>query len=169
MTAMDEGTATRPTTETESVESLRHRGRPEIESTLHTVWIHKQAIAEKRAPLRITLGAAPGVGKTYAMLSEGQRRHGRGSEVVIGVVETYDRPKTKALVEGLEVVPPKTIEYRGVLLEEMDTEAGQLRHPERRSVRDELAHTNVPGVRRAKRWEDVLDILAELESRSSLP
>ena len=95
MTAMDEGTATKPTTETESVESLT--GRPEIESTLHTVWTHKQAVAEKRAPLRIYLGAAPGVGKTYAMLSEGQRRHERGSEVVIGVVETYDRPKTKAL------------------------------------------------------------------------
>ncbi len=158
MTAMDEGTATTPTIETESVESLT--GRPEIESTLHTVWTHKQAIAEKRAPLRIYLGAAPGVGKTYAMLSEGQRRRERGSEVVIGVVETYDRPKTKALLEGLEVVPPTAIEYRGVTLQEMDAEAVIRRHPETALV-DELAHTNAPGVRRAKRWEDVLDILAD--------
>ena len=158
MTAMDEGTATEPTIETESVESLT--GRPAIESTLGTVWTHKQAVAEKRAPLRIYLGAAPGVGKTYAMLSEGQRRRERGSEVVIGVVETYDRPKTKAILEGLEVVPPTAIEYRGVTLQEMDAEAVIRRHPETALV-DELAHTNVPGVRRAKRWEDVLDILAD--------
>ncbi len=158
MAAVDEGTATQPTTEMESVESLT--GRPAIESTLGTVWTHKQAIADKRAPLRIYLGAAPGVGKTYAMLDEGQRRLERGSQVVIGVVETYDRPKTKALVAGLEVVPPKKLEYRGVVLLEMDTEAVILRHPDLALV-DELAHTNVPGVRRAKRWEDVLDILAE--------
>ncbi|MGZ8652136.1 MAG: sensor histidine kinase KdpD [Actinomycetota bacterium] len=155
---MDEGTATRPTTEMESVESLV--GRPAIESILGTVWTHKQAVADKRAPLRIYLGAAPGVGKTYAMLDEGQRRLERGSQVVIGVVETYDRPKTKALAEGLEVVPTKTIEYRGVLLQEMDTDAVIRRHPDLALV-DELAHTNVPGVRRAKRWEDALDILAE--------
>jgi two-component system sensor histidine kinase KdpD len=158
MTPMDEGTTTRPPTETESVESLT--GRPEIESTLGTVWTHKQAVTEKRAPLRIYLGAAPGVGKTFAMLSEGKRRLDRVCEVVIGVVETYDRPKTKALLEGLEIVPPKRIEYRGVVLEEMDTEAVIQRHPDVALV-DELAHTNVPGVRRAKRWEDVLDILAD--------
>ncbi len=79
---------------------------------------------------------------------------------MIGVVETYDRPKTKALLEGLEIVPPKRIDYRGVVLEEMDTEAVIRRHPDVALV-DELAHTNVPGVRRAKRWEDVLDILAD--------
>ena len=159
MTAMDEGTATKPTTETESVESLT--GRPEIESTLHTVWTHKQAIAEKRAPLRIYLGAAPGVGKTYAMLSEGQRRHERGSEVVIGVVETYDRPKTKALARGTGGrAARRRSSTEGVTLQEMDTEAVIRRHPEIALV-DELAHTNVPGVRRAKRWEDVLDILAD--------
>ena len=158
MTAMDEGTATQPTIETESVESLT--GRPAIESTIGTVWTHKQAVAEKRASLRIYLGAAPGVGKTFAMLSEGQRRRERGSEVVIGVVETYDRPKTKALVNGLEGVPPRRIDYRGVVLQEMDTDAVIRRHPELALV-DELAHTNVPGVRRAKRWEDVLDLLAD--------
>ena len=158
MAPVDEGTAAQPTIEMESVESLT--GRPAIESTLGTVWTHKQAIADKRAPLRIYLGAAPGVGKTYAMLDEGQRRLERGSQVVIGVVETYDRPKTKALVTGLEVVPPKKLDYRGVVLLEMDTEALILRHPDLTLV-DELAHTNVPGVRRAKRWEDVLDILAE--------
>ena len=79
---------------------------------------------------------------------------------MVGIVETYDRPKTKALVEGLELVPPRRIEYRGVVLQEMDTDAVILRHPDLALV-DELAHTNVPGVRRAKRWEDVLDILAE--------
>ncbi len=158
MTAMDEGTATQPTTETESVESLA--GRPAIESALRTVWTHKQAVADKRAPLRIYLGAAPGVGKTYAMLDEGQRRLERGSQVVIGVVETYGRPKTKALAEGLEVVPPVAIEYRGIVLQEMDTDAVIRRSPDVALV-DELAHTNVPGVRRAKRWEDVLDIVAE--------
>lgn len=88
---------------TESVESLT--GRPAIEPALATVWTHKQAAIDKRAPLRIYLGAAPGVGKTYAMLSEGQRRRERGSEVVVGI-ETYERPKTQEILEGLEVVPP---------------------------------------------------------------
>ena len=157
MDRMDE-TTTETSGGSESVESLT--GRPAIQPTLGTVWTHKQASAEKRAPLRIYLGAAPGVGKTFAMLSEGQRRRDRGSEIVVGIAETYDRPKTRAILQGLEIVPPRSIEYRGVSLPEMDTEAVISRRPELALV-DELAHTNVPGMRRAKRWEDVLDILAE--------
>ena len=108
---------------------------------------------------RIYLGAAPGVGKTYAMLSEGQRRRGRGADVVAGFVESYGRPLTKELINGLEVIPRKTVDYRGRRLEEMDLDAVLRRRPEVALI-DELAHTNVPGSgRHGKRWQDVLDIL----------
>jgi two-component system sensor histidine kinase KdpD len=141
-----------------SVESLA--GRATVDAIDTTTWTREEAEVGKRAALRVYLGAAPGVGKTYAMLSEGQRDRERGTEVVVGVVETYGRPKTRAMLAGLEVVPVRAMEYRGVMLEEMDTEAVMRRHPEVALV-DELAHTNVPGSRRAKRWEDVLDLLAE--------
>jgi two-component system, OmpR family, sensor histidine kinase KdpD len=143
---------------TESVESLT--GRPAIEPVGATTWTRDRAETAKHAALRIYLGAAPGVGKTYAMLSEGRRGRERGTDVVIGVAETYDRPKTQEMLEGLERVPPRSMEYRGVTFQEMDTEAVIRRRPEVALV-DELAHTNVPGSRRAKRWEDVLDILVE--------
>ena len=108
---------------------------------------------------RIYLGAAPGVGKTYAMLSEGQRRRSRGTDVVIGFVEAYGRPLTEALITGLEVVPRKGVDYRGSRLEEMDLDA-VLRAATEVALVDELAHTNVPGSgRNDKRWQDVLDIL----------
>ena len=108
---------------------------------------------------RIYLGAAPGVGKTYAMLSEGQRRRSRGADVVVGFVETYGRPLTGALLSGLEIIPRKVVDYRGTRLEEMDLDAVLRRRPEVALV-DELAHTNVPGSgRHGKRWQDVLDIL----------
>ncbi len=142
----------------ESIESLA--GKPSVRSTTPIYWTKEHAMAAKRAPLRIYLGAAPGVGKTFAMLSEGIRRKERGSDVVIGLVETYGRPKTAELVEHLEVIPTRSIEYRGIQLQEMDTDTLVARHPSVALV-DELAHTNVPGSRRAKRWEDVLDILAE--------
>jgi two-component system sensor histidine kinase KdpD len=153
-----EESAARIGTETESVESLA--GRQVVDSSAATVWTHKQAQERKLAVLRIYLGAAPGVGKTFAMLSEGQRRNERGSEVVVAVVETYERPKTIEVLNGLEIVPNRSVEYRGVTLHEMDTDAVIERHPDVALV-DELAHTNAPGNRRAKRWEDVLDILAE--------
>ncbi len=156
MVRMDE-TATEVIGATESVESLA--GRPTVEPSAPTTWTRQQAEAEKRAGLRIYLGAAPGVGKTYAMLSEGQRGRERGTDVVVGVVETYGRPKTQQILEGLEIVPTRGMEYRGVTLQEMDAEAVIRRHPEIALV-DELAHTSVPGSHRAKRWEDVLDILA---------
>src|SRR5271169_666268 len=110
-------------------------------------------------PFRIYLGAAPGVGKTYAMLSEGQRRRGRGADVVAGLVESYGRPHTEELINGLEVIPRKAVDYRGRRLEEMDLDAVLRRQPEIALV-DELAHTNVPGSGpHEKRWQDVLDIL----------
>jgi two-component system, OmpR family, sensor histidine kinase KdpD len=114
---------------------------------------------EPTGHFRIYLGAAPGVGKTYAMLSEGQRRRGRGADVVGGFVESYGRPLTEALTSGLEVVPRKAVDYRGNRLEEMDLDAVLRRRPEVALV-DELAHSNVPGSgRHGKRWQDVLDIL----------
>ena len=109
---------------------------------------------------RIYLGAAPGVGKTYAMLSEAQRRRQRGADVVAAFVETYGRPLTEALLNGLEIIPRKVVDYRGTRLEEMDLDAVLRRRPEVALV-DELAHTNAPGSgRHDKRWQDVLDILA---------
>jgi two-component system sensor histidine kinase KdpD len=101
---------------------------------------------------------APGVGKTYTMLAEAHRRVGRGEDVVVGFVETHGRPETAKLIEGLEVLPRRTVEYRGGAFEEMDTEAVIRRRPQWVLV-DELAHTNVPGSTHAKRWQDVDDIL----------
>src|SRR5260370_31079403 len=99
-----------------------------------------------RGTLRIYLGAAPGVGKTFAMLNEGRRRFERGTDVVVGYVETHNRPKTAEQLGELPVIPRKTIEYRGQKFEEMDVEAIVARKPEVALV-DELAHTNVPGSR----------------------
>ncbi len=114
---------------------------------------------EPAGHFRIYLGAAPGVGKTYAMLSEGQRRRARGADVVAGFVESYGRPLTEALLNGLEVIPRKVFDHRGLRLEEMDLDAVLRRRPEVALV-DELAHTNEPGSgRHGKRWQDVLDIL----------
>jgi two-component system sensor histidine kinase KdpD len=112
-----------------------------------------EAIAA-RGRLRLYLGMAPGVGKTYRMLEEGHRRAGRGTDVVVGFVEAHGRSLTTALVDGLEVVPRRTNSHRGMTVEEMDTDAVIARHPTVVLV-DELAHTNTPGSPRAKRWEDV--------------
>jgi two-component system, OmpR family, sensor histidine kinase KdpD len=111
-----------------------------------------------RGKLRIYLGAAPGVGKTYAMLAEGHRRRDRGTDVVAGFVETYGRKLTAQLAEGLETIPRRVMTYRGARFEEMDIDALLARHPEVALI-DELAHTNVPGSRNAKRWQDVEDLL----------
>jgi two-component system, OmpR family, sensor histidine kinase KdpD len=141
----------------ESVESLS--GRVVADRLIETWWTRDAAAAAKRAPLRVYVGAAPGVGKTYAMLGEGRRRQERGTDVVVALVETYGRPKTIEAIAGLEIVPPRRLEYRGVTFSELDTPAVLERHPQVALV-DELAHTNVPGTERAKRWEDVLDVLA---------
>jgi two-component system, OmpR family, sensor histidine kinase KdpD len=111
-----------------------------------------------RGLLRVYLGAAAGVGKTYAMLNEGNRRKERGTDVVIGYVETHKRTQTVAQLHDLEIIPRKKINYRGVTLEEMDTEAIIARHPQVALV-DELAHTNVSGSKHHKRYQDVLEIL----------
>ncbi len=112
-----------------------------------------------RGTLRVYLGSAPGVGKTYRMLDEGWRRRQRGTDVVIAYVEAHGRPLTEAQVRDLEVVPRAAREYRGARLTEMDLEAVLARAPQVALV-DELAHTNVPGGRHEKRWEDVEDLLA---------
>ncbi len=107
---------------------------------------------------RIYLGAAPGVGKTYAMLNEGRRRAERGTDVVIGVAETYGRARTAEQIDGLEVIPRREMTYRGTVFPEMDVDAVLARAPEVALV-DELAHTNVPGSRNAKRWQDIQELL----------
>jgi two-component system sensor histidine kinase KdpD len=112
-----------------------------------------------RGNLRVYLGAAPGVGKTFAMLNEGRRRLSRGTDVVVGFVETHGRPRTAEQIANLEVVPRKRIEYRGSTFEEMDVDEILRRRP-RVALVDELAHTNVPGSKHAKRWEDVEELLA---------
>ncbi len=104
--------------------------------------------------LRVYLGMAPGVGKTYRMLEEGHRRTARGTDLVVGYVEAHGRPETEKLLDGLEIVPRRRVEYRGVIVEEMDTDAVLARKPAVALV-DELAHTNAPGSERVKRWEDV--------------
>jgi two-component system, OmpR family, sensor histidine kinase KdpD len=107
-----------------------------------------------RGRLRVYLGMAPGVGKTYTMLEEAHRRVARGTDLAVGFVEDHGRPQTKALLDGLEIVPRRHVEYRGVVVEEMDTDAVLARRPTV-AVVDELAHTNVPGSVRPKRWQDV--------------
>jgi two-component system sensor histidine kinase KdpD len=116
-------------------------------------------VVEAAGHFRIYLGSAAGVGKTYAMLSEGQRRQGRGTDVVIGFVECHGRRLTEELIGSLEVIPRKAVGYRGSRLEEMDLDAVLRRRPKIALV-DELAHTNVPGSgRHDKRWQDVLELL----------
>ena len=110
------------------------------------------------ARLRIYIGAAPGVGKTYEMLQEAHALRASGLDVVVGFVETYDRRDTQAQLKDLEVVPRRKVEYRGTTMEEMDVDAIIARRPQVCLV-DELAHTNVPGSRHAKRYEDVLELL----------
>ncbi len=112
-----------------------------------------------RGRLRIYLGAAPGVGKTVAMLDEGRRRLERGTDVVVGVCETHGRAYTAAMLEGLERVPGREVSYRGSTLREMDLDAVLARAPQVALV-DELAHSNAPGSRHRKRWEDVESLLA---------
>ena len=113
----------------------------------------------RRGELRIYVGFAAGVGKTFAMLGEGRRRRDRGTDVVIGFIETHGRPRTAEQVGDLEIVPRRTVVHRGSSFEEMDVDAIVARSPEVALV-DELAHTNVPGSRNAKRWQDVEELLA---------
>ncbi len=130
----------------------RDDGRPSPEALL------REAGRADRSRLRIFMGAAPGVGKTYAMLEAARERKREGVDVVVGVVETHGRAETEALLAGLEVVARRAIEYRGRTLHEMDLDAILTRRPQIVLV-DELAHTNVEGSRHPKRWSDVAELL----------
>ena len=114
---------------------------------------------EARGRLKIFLGAAPGVGKTYEMLQSARARRVDGVDVVVGAVETHGRKETQALLEGLEIVPRRQIDYKGSVLEEMDLDAILARRSDLVLV-DELAHTNAPGSRHPKRYLDVVELLA---------
>src|SRR5258708_1106499 len=113
----------------------------------------------KRGRLKLYLGFAAGVGKTYRMLEEAHALHKRGVDCVVGFVETHGRAETAALIDGVGVVAGRRVEYRGVFVEEMDVDATASRRPEVAIV-DEIAHTNVPGSKNRKRWQDVLELLA---------
>ena len=123
-------------------------------------WLAVASPSQKtKGIFKLFLGYAPGVGKTYSMLSEGIRRHSRGEDVVIGVVETHGRKAVEELASQLEKVPRRQIEYKGTIFEEMDVDAIIRRQPQVVLV-DELAHTNIPGSKHRKRYEDVQEILA---------
>src|ERR1700735_2474798 len=122
-------------------------------------WLEKVAPEKTRGTFKLFLGYAPGVGKTYNMLSEAIRRRQRGEDIVIGVVETHGRPRTRELAEQLEKIPRKKIEYKGVPFEEMDVDGILARKPQIVLI-DELAHSNIEGSKPRKRYEDVLDVLA---------
>src|SRR5262252_8952470 len=112
----------------------------------------------KRAKLKIFFGASAGVGKTYAMLVEAHERRRAGVDVVVGLVETHGRSETAALLDGLEILPRRSIEYRGTRIEEFDLDRALERRPGL-VILDELAHTNAPGSRHARRWQDIEELL----------
>ncbi|RYY05549.1 MAG: histidine kinase, partial [Alphaproteobacteria bacterium] len=128
-------------------------GRPDPDALL------RAAAQEGRGRLKIFLGAAPGVGKTFEMLSEGAARRRDGTDVVVGVVETHGRAETEALTRGHEIIPRLNVAYEGRTLGEMDLDAVLARGP-RLVLVDELAHTNAPGSRHPKRYQDVEELLA---------
>jgi two-component system sensor histidine kinase KdpD len=130
--------------------------RPDPDSLLARVEAEEQQKA--RGKLKIFLGYAAGVGKTYAMLEAAHSRKAEGVDLVVALVETHGRAETEALLQGLEIIPRKEVDYRGVKLSEMDLDAVLARKP-RMALVDELAHTNVPGSRHPKRWQDVEELL----------
>lgn len=130
--------------------------RPDPDALLAA--IQKDEERQQRGKLKIFFGMAAGVGKTYAMLEAARQLQSEGVDVVVGYIETHQRAETEALLAGLEIIPRQKVEYRGTLMEEMDTDAILKRQPEVVLV-DELAHTNVPGVRHVKRYQDVQELL----------
>lgn len=135
---------------------MSEEARPDPDALLASVTREREKA--QRGRLKIFFGMCPGVGKTYAMLSAAQEKRAQGVEVVAGIVETHGRVETMALLEGVPVLPRTKIEYRGALLEEMDLDAILVWHPQLVLV-DELAHTNAPGSRHPKRYQDVLELL----------
>jgi two-component system, OmpR family, sensor histidine kinase KdpD len=121
-------------------------------------WLEEASPARTGGVFKLFLGYAPGVGKTYSMLSEAIRRHNRGEDVVIGVIESHGRKATADLAEQLESVPRKKLEYKGTIFDEMDVDAILARKP-RVVLVDELAHTNVEGSKHGKRYQDILELL----------
>ncbi|HEY5920953.1 MAG TPA: sensor histidine kinase KdpD [Kofleriaceae bacterium] len=130
--------------------------RPDPDALLARV--QRNAARDARARLKVFFGAAPGVGKTYAMLEAARRSKADGASILIGAVETHGRTETARLLDGLDVLPRRRMDHRGVVLEEFDLEAALARKPGFVVV-DELAHTNAPGSRHAKRWQDVVELL----------
>src|SRR6266478_422798 len=130
--------------------------RPDPEALLARV--KEEEARARRGKLKVFFGAAAGVGKTYAMLEAAREQRADGVDVLVGYVETHGRAETDALLEGLEVLPARSVEYRGTALREFDLDGALGRHPALILV-DELAHTNAPGSRHAKRWQDVLELL----------
>jgi two-component system sensor histidine kinase KdpD len=129
----------------------------ELKTTTPEALLAKLRQSDK-STLRVYIGAAPGVGKTWQMLEDAHALKRQGVDIVIAIIETHNRDETAALAEGLERIPMRKVEYRGVTLEEMDIDAVVVRHPEVAIV-DELAHTDVPGSKHSKRFEDVLELL----------
>ena len=113
---------------------------------------------KREGQLKIFFGAAPGVGKTYAMLEAARKKREEGVDILVGLVETHGRKETEALLEGLEILPRRNIEYRGTILKEFDLDTALHRKPTIILV-DELAHTNAPGSRHKKRWQDIYELL----------
>jgi two-component system, OmpR family, sensor histidine kinase KdpD len=130
--------------------------RPDPDALLAEV--KAQEARERRGKLKLFFGAAPGVGKTFAMLEEAREQRADGTDAVVGLVETHGRAETESLLEGLPILPPRLIEYRGTQLREFDLDGALARRPALILV-DELAHTNAAGSRHAKRWQDVLELL----------
>src|SRR6185503_19891019 len=119
----------------------------------------QQADARRsRGRLKVFFGASPGVGKTYAMLESARKAQAEGVDVMIGLLETHGRAETAALAEGLERLPPRDLEHRGVALREFDLDAALARRPGLLLL-DELAHTNAPGSRHARRWQDARELI----------
>src|SRR4030066_1976600 len=132
------------------------------ERRLSPEWLLEQVMKEeergRKGKLKIFFGAAPGVGKTYAMLGAARQKQAEGIDVIVGFAETHGRPETEALLDGLEILPRLSIEYRGATLSEFDLDGALLRKPVLILV-DELAHTNAPNSRHKKRWQDVQELL----------
>src|SRR5512139_837471 len=130
--------------------------RPDPEALLEHV--RQEEERQRQGKLKVFFGAAPGVGKTYAMLEAARKRREEGVDIVAGLVETHGRSETDALLEGLEILPRRPFYYKGKTLHEFDLDAALARKPSIILV-DELAHTNVPGARHKKRWQDVRELL----------